>query len=145
MSPPPGGNTNSGAVFETLVVPALTKNGYKVATQETVGVGLGGGKHRLDTLVEAPSGEKILVSLKWQEVSGTTDEKVPFEVIKLLDLLEQFPEFSRAYIILGGDGMRKRLETYYTDGSLARWIIGSDRVKCMTLNQFVKMCNRKVL
>lgn len=108
-------------------------------------MGLGGGRHRLDTFATAPSGEKILISLKWQEVPGTTDEKVPFEVIKLLDLLEQFPEFSRAYIILGGDGMRKRLETYYTDGSLSNWIAGSNRVKCLTLNQFIKACNRKTL
>jgi hypothetical protein len=146
VTPPPGGShTTSGAVFEHLVVPALEKNGYTVSSQETVGVGLGGGKHRLDTFAISPTGDKIIISLKWQEVGGTTDEKVPFEVIKLLDLLTQFPEFARAYIILGGDGMRKRLETYYTDGSLAKWIVGSDRVKCLTLNQFIKACNRKTL
>jgi hypothetical protein len=145
MTPPGGSNTKSGSVFETLVVPALEKNGYIVTSQKTIGVGLGGGKQRLDTYAVSPAGEKILISLKWQAVSGTTDEKVPFEVIKMLDLLEQYEDFNKAYIILGGDGMRKRLEKYYTDGSLARWIKGSDKVKCLTLNQFINACNRNTL
>jgi len=106
---------------------------------------LGGGKHRLDHIAVTPAGERIPISLKWQQTGGTTDEKVPFEVIKLLDLLEQNAEFSRAYVVLGGDGMRKHLENYYTNGSLAKWIAGSDRVKCLTLNQFISACNRKSL
>ena len=146
MSPPPGGaGTRSGTVFQTIVQPALERNGYQISRQSIVGKGLGGGSHRLDYLALTPSGEKLVISLKWQEVSGTADEKIPFEVIKLLELVEQDPSFARAYIILGGDGMRPRLRKYYTDGSLARWIIDSDKVRCLTLNQFIKACNRQAL
>ena len=121
MSPPPGGRgTRTGGVFENVVAPALESNGYVITTVRTVGSGIGGGQHRIDKLAVAPSGERILISVKWQEVGGTTDEKIPFEVIKLLDLLEQNQDFSRAYIILGGDGMRKRLIDYYIGGSLSR-------------------------
>lgn len=146
MSPPPGGaGTRSGQVFEAVCVPALRKNGYKVSLQKVVGLSLGDAKHRLDHYVEAPNDDKIIVSVKWQDVSGTTDEKVPFEVIKLLYLMEQYPEFKRAYIVIGGDGHRQHLVDYYVSGGLNRWIVGGDRVTCVTLNQFIKACNRHQL
>lgn len=143
---PGGSGTRSGSVFEAVVKPALEQNGYTVGSQQIIGIGIGGGRHRLDHYAVSPSGEKILVSVKWQEVHGTTDEKIPFEVLKLLDVLDQNQDYSRACIVLGGDGMRKHLETYYTDGSLSRWISAmQDRVRCMTLNQFIKACNRRLL
>ena len=55
-----GGSTRSGSVMESLVIPVLETNGYAVKTQKTIGIGLGGGKHRLDTFVEASNGDKIL-------------------------------------------------------------------------------------
>lgn len=141
-----GSNTRSGGVFEKICEPALTENGYEIGSQQTIGAGLGGGKHRVDHYARAENGEMILISVKWQDTAGTVDEKIPFEIIKLLDLLDQSETYQRAVIVLGGDGMRRHLEQYYTDGSIWKWIAGhGSRVRCMTLNQFISACNRKTL
>jgi hypothetical protein len=40
------------------------------------------------------------VSLKWQQVGGTAEQKVPFEVMCLADAVRA----GHAYLVLGGDG-----------------------------------------
>jgi hypothetical protein len=143
----PPGNTSSGAVLEDLVVPVLKRNGYAAQMQLNIGGGLGGGKHYLDALVTAPNAAKILVSLKWQQTGGTTDEKVPFEVIKLLHAMHSEPAFAtaRAYIIIGGDGFRARLLAFYKSADFRSHINHSERVEILTLNEFITRANKKNL
>jgi hypothetical protein len=56
--------------------------GSSVQKRVVVGVWLGGGKHIVDVVAEK-DGRRLIVSLKWQQVSGTAEQKVPFEVICL--------------------------------------------------------------
>ena len=63
---------------------------------------MGGGKHKVDLVVETKD-ERILVSVKWQQVSGTGEQKVPFEVMCLADAVRKSQgRFRRAYLVLGG-------------------------------------------
>ncbi len=84
MSP---GSTRTGGVLERMIVPALDQGGYTYQTQVLLGKRLGIGRHMVDAVAEK-DGRKILISLKWQQVSGTAEQKVPFEVICLLEALE---------------------------------------------------------
>lgn len=77
-------DTSTGGVLEAMVLPALTRGGYTYQTQQSIGQRFGGGKHIVDVIAEK-NGAKYLVSLKWQQVSGTAEQKVPFEVICLAD------------------------------------------------------------
>jgi len=135
MSP---GSTRTGGVLERMILPALEQGGYSCETQVKLGKRLGIGNHVIDAIAEK-DGQKILVSLKWQQVSGTAEQKVPFELICLLEVLEA-GEYRKAYLVLGGEGWT--LRAFYTSGGLKRFLVNSDRVEVMTLEGFVARANQ---
>ncbi len=135
MSP---GSTRTGGVLERMVVPALEQGGYTFETQVHVGRRLGTGKHMVDAVVTR-GGEKILVSVKWQQIRGTAEQKVPFEMICLADALET-GLYERAYLVLGGEGWT--LRTFYTSGALRRFIPLAERIEVVTLEGFVGRANQ---
>ena len=91
------------------MLPALEQGGYAYKTQVHFGQRLGLGKHIVDAVVEK-DGRKFLLSLKWQQVSGTAEQKVPFEVICLIEALED-GKYEKAYVVLGGEGWTLRDST----------------------------------
>ena len=106
-------------------------------TQVVVGQRIGGGRHRVDVLAEK-NGQRHLISWKWQQVGGTAEQKVPFEVICLIDAV-QADGFSKAYIVLGGEGWT--LRDFYTSGGLNRYIPRAEGVEVLTLEGFVAKAN----
>lgn len=76
--------------------------------------------------------------MKWQQVSGTAEQKVPFEVICLLDALSG-GQYSKAYLVLGGEGWS--LRNFYTSGGLQKFINYGDQVEILTLEAFVAKAN----
>ncbi len=77
-------NTLTGAVLEDTVVPALRRNGYNFVVQQNVGASFTGKKHRADVVINLSETTRTIVSVKWQQSAGTAEEKVPFEIIKLI-------------------------------------------------------------
>jgi len=134
-------NTNTGGVLEAMVLPALTRGGYCAEQQVLVGTRCGGGVHKVDA-VAARQGEKVLVSVKWQQTGGTAEQKVPFEVMCLADAVRS-EQAARAYLVLGGDGWT--LRDYYTSGALADHLIHAALVKVVTLEAFVRLANNSEL
>ena len=65
MSP---GNTTSGLVLESMILPALQKGGYTVKTQVHIGARFNGGKHFADAVAEKGD-RRILLSVKWHLVN----------------------------------------------------------------------------
>jgi hypothetical protein len=124
-----------------MVLPALKRGGYSWRSQVACGTRPGGRRHVIDALAEK-DGETILVSLKWQQTSGTAEQKVPFEVMCLADVVRA-GEASRAYLVLGGDGWT--LRDYYTSGALKEHLIHSDLVRVVTLETFAALANRSGL
>jgi hypothetical protein len=135
MSP---GSTRTGGVLERMVVPALEQGGYTFATQVNVGQRLGLGRHVVDAVV-TKGGEKILVSVKWQQIRGTAEQKVPFEMICLAEVLDA-GLYDRAYLVLGGEGWT--LRNFYTSGGLRRFIPLAERIDVVTLEGFVGRANQ---
>jgi len=56
-------------------------------------------RHFVDVIAEK-DGKRFLVSLKWQQLSGTAEQKVPFEVISLADAVTK-DGFTKAYLVVG--------------------------------------------
>jgi len=135
MSP---GSTRTGGVLERMILPALDQGGYAYETQILLGKRLGIGRHMVDAVAEK-EGRKILISLKWQQVSGTAEQKVPFEVICLLEALEAGLH-EKAYLVLGGEGWT--LRNFYTAGGLKRFLVNSEKVEVLTLEGFVGRANQ---
>lgn len=134
MSP---GNTQTGGVLEAMVLPALANGGYAYKTQVNIGKRLGVGKHVIDVVAER-DGLSILVSVKWQQVSGTAEQKVPYEVICLMEAL-QAGRYSKAYLVLGGD--KWSLRQMYVAGGLCKFLNHRDMVEIVTLEGFVARAN----
>lgn len=130
-------NTNTGAVLEAMIVPALVRGGYTCDRQTIVGTRCGGGVHKVDAIATKDD-HRILVSLKWQQTGGTAEQKVPFEVMCLADAVRA-GHAARAYLVLGGDGWS--LRDYYTSGALAEHLIHAKLVRVVTLEAFVRLAN----
>ena len=131
-------DTGTGAVLERMVIPALEGGGYLVQKRVVVGERLGGGKHIVDVLARK-NGRRLIVSLKWQQVSGTAEQKVPFEVICLEDALKT-SSYHGAYVVLGGEGWK--LRNFYTRGGLESYLRLSGKIRIITLESFVAKANR---
>lgn len=124
-----------------MIIPALERGGYAHIEQVNIGTRLGGGRHMVDTLAER-NGERILVSLKWQQTSGTAEQKVAFEVMCLADAVIT-DHFDKAYLVLGGEGWN--LRTFYVGGGLQSHLVHGDKVRIVTLETFIALANRGAL
>ena len=130
-------NTSTGAVLEAMVLPALDRGGYVWRVQVEAGTRPGGRRHQVDAIA-AKDGDDVLVSLKWQQTSGTAEQKVPFEVMCLADAVRA-GKATRAYLVLGGDGWT--LRDYFTSGKLSEHLIHAALVQVITLEAFVRLAN----
>jgi hypothetical protein len=118
-------DTRTGVVLERMILPALENGHYSVRTHVSVGTRLGGGTHIVDAVATRADGRLIIISLKWRQVSGTAEQKVPFEVICLEEALKS-GIYEKTYVVLGGEGWKLRtfirVEHYkYTCDSLGRF------------------------
>lgn len=124
-----------------MILPALQRGGYRYERPQVVGRRPGGTRHIVDVVAER-DGCRYLVSLEWQQVAGTAEQKVPFEVICLSEAL-MTGHFAKAYLVLGGEGWT--LRSFYTGGGLKKHLVHGERVDIVTLEQFVAMANRGAL
>jgi len=130
---------STGEVLEEMILPTLQRGGYEYEKKQNIGIRPTGRKHIVD-VIATKDGKKILISLKWQQVRGTAEQKVPFEFISLLYALETSQQFNAAYLVLGGDGWK--LREFYVDGGLDKYIIRKDdRVKIIAFETFVGLAN----
>ncbi len=134
-------DTRTGSVLEAMVLPALARGGYAYASQVNVGVRFGGGRHVVDVVARDAEGHEYLISLKWQQVSGTAEQKVPFEAICLAEAVRTSAgKFSKAYLVLGGTGWR--LREFFIEGGLREHLRYGDAVVITSLEAFVARANR---
>lgn len=130
-------NTRTGSVLEAMILPALKQGGYEYRTQQAIGTRFAGGRHIVDAIAEK-NGQRFLISLKWQQTGGTAEQKVPFEVMSLADVVVN-GEFAKAYLVLGGEGWT--LRDFYVSGDLKKHLSHADTVEILTLESFVARAN----
>lgn len=104
-------DTSTGGNFESIVEACLRKSAEKdqfvLRKQSTVGEKPGGqSMHRVDwELISITKPDlRGLLSCKYQGTSGTAEEKIVFEVIKLLHTMSVDTRYKHSWIALGGDG-----------------------------------------
>ena len=120
-------NTSSGKYYEETVQRAIerscNKNGLTAKRQQKVGASPSGRRHVVDWELVSNSNDQVrgLVSCKFQDTGGTAEEKVPYEVLKLLFAMENDSRYKRAWIVLGGKGWTDGLKSFYEKG-LRMWI-----------------------
>jgi hypothetical protein len=135
------GTTTTGAVMEQMVLPALERGGYEYFRQVIIGERLGGGKHIVDLVAYNEDGKGYLVSMKWQQTSGTAEQKVPFEAMCLIQAVLAEPDrYQKAYLVLGGPSWT--LRDFFTNGGLLPYLRHDALVSVLTLEAFVARANR---
>ncbi len=125
-----------------MALPALNRGGYSYKRGVKIGTRLGISQHKIDVLAEDPAGSQYLISMKWQQVGGTAEQKIPFEVICLIEAMKQ-EKFQSAYLVLGGDGWRYK--DVYLSGALNEYIRGAEQVHIVSLDRFVSLANQSKL
>ncbi len=134
-------DTRTGYVLEQMIIPSLAHGGYSYEAQYNIGHRLGGGRHVVDVLAKDSERNKIIISLKWQQVSGTAEQKVPFEAMCLAEtILSSQGAYKKAYLVLGGEGWR--LRDFYTGGGLDKHLSYSNLVDIVTLEGFIARANQ---
>jgi hypothetical protein len=138
-------NTRTGDVLERMVLPALDHGGYVYECRKNIGQRFGaGGRHFVDLVIRDPTGNAFLASLKWQQSSGTAEQKVPFEVICLAEAINASKgAYTKAYLVLGGSGWT--LKQFYVKGGLKEHLRNCDHVTILALDDFVALANRRRL
>lgn len=143
---PGSSGTRTGSTLEVTVEAVLLNNSYAVEKQVIVGSKPGGGRHKADIVGMRPNGSKFIVSLKWQQTAGSAEEKIPFEVIKLLHAFrESANTYDKAYIVIGGDGFSAGLVEFYTSAEFRSYLQNSERIELLTLNDVITRANRGLL
>ena len=132
-------DTTTGAVLEKMIIPALEQGGYHYWKQQYVGERPGGRKHMVDFLVWKEGSNPILVSMKYQDTPGTAEQKVPFEVICLMKAIKDNETYEKAYIVMGGSGWT--LRDFYVEGGLKEYIVNSENVHLLKLEDFIRLAN----
>ncbi len=132
-------DTRTGNVLENMVLHALELGGYALRPQQEIGLRPGGRKHKVDAIAQKDA-RTLLVSVKWQQVSGTAEQKVPFEVICLAEAVRKSDGgFDKAYLVLGGEGWT--LRGFFVGGGLQQHLRYGDLVQITTLESFIALAN----
>lgn len=136
-------DTTTGSNYEQIIEMCLKrsceKNGMVAKSQVTVGEKPGGGKHRVDWELALISNPEVrgLVSCKFQGTSGTAEEKIAYEVIKLLHAMEHDLRFKQSWIIMGGDGWSPGMKGF-VNSELVKWVPAmAGKVFILTTDQLI--------
>lgn len=84
----------------------------------------GGGSHYVDIEIISSTDVQTrgLFSCKWQKSGGTTDEKIAYEVIKLLSAMEFDERYKHAWIAMGGTGWSQSILNFVASNEIEKWI-----------------------
>ena len=136
-------NTRTGNVMEDMLTNSLKQGNYEFNKGANVGTRLGGGKHMVDILVYEKD-EVYLVSSKSQQTSGTAEQKIPFEVMCLGDVIRNNQTVTKAYLVLGGKGWSRK--EYFLSNEFKNDLAEfCKKVRIIDLEDFVAIANQRKL
>ena len=145
-------DTTTGKDFEDSILPSLERGAYQFKTQENIGKRIGGNTYRMDCVAEDRK-KIIFISLKWQQTTGTAEQKIPYEVICLakavMDYKTKTNKEVEAYLVLGGidkngNSFGWTLRNFYINEGLKPYLNPDclDLVKIIKTDNFIALANR---
>lgn len=140
-----GRNTTTGSKYEKLIADVIKhsceKNNYTYNPQVAIGKRPIGGEHIIDWLLidNTDLNRRGLISCKVQNVSGTAEEKIAYEVIKLLFAMKNDSRYVHSWIILGGIGWSPGLYDFLTK-ELPNWVPEmKEQISILNTDQLISM------
>jgi hypothetical protein len=131
--------SNYESIIEMCIKRSCEKNSLSAFPQSTVGEKPGGGRHRVDWEIFRTTEPNFrgLISCKYQGTSGTAEEKIAYEVIKLLYSMKMDTRYKKSWIIMGGEGWSPGMREF-VNFHLVEWIPEMlDRVEILTTDQLI--------
>lgn len=131
--------SNYEAIIEMCIKRSCERNELTAVSQAMVGDKPGGGKHRVDWEIFRSSEPTYrgLISCKFQGTSGTAEEKIAYEVIKLLHTMKTDSRYKKSWIIMGGDGWSAGMKLF-VNHHLSEWIpLMKGKVEILTTDQLL--------
>ena len=120
----------TGKAFENFVVHSLEQMDLDVEEQVAIGLRPTGGTHVTDVILQG----NTIVSLKYQNVAGTAEEKIPYEQMCLQHACETYG-YDKAFLVLAGPGWKHDKE--YIDGCFSKWM-NTPNVEVVSYEDFMK-------
>jgi hypothetical protein len=156
-------DTSTGGVLESMIIPSLKRSGYHYRKGVFIGQRPGGGRYKADIVVWKDRKKIILISSKWQQVGGTAEQKVPFEIISLIKIVlgwRRGKKFKikcedckrdfiietnkiKPFLVLGGPGWT--LKQFYLKGGLNKYMRYSRLVNIILLEELIAKINQRKL
>jgi len=128
-------DTTTGTNYETEVENLLEEfSDHEVESQVMVGAKRNGGKHYCDIVLNGDE----LISLKYQRVLGTAEEKIPFEFMKLQHAVDDHGYKSATIVVSGPDKAWKWKDYYLSEEFRAKMKSIYPDVRIINHDQFVQ-------
>ena len=127
------------AIIEMCIKRSCEKNNLEAIAQSTIGIKPGGGRHRVDWEIvdKNDSNNRGLISCKYQGTSGTAEEKIAYEVIKLLHAMKEDTRYKKSWIVMGGEGWSEGMREFVRN-HLSEWIPEMKKsIKILTTDQLI--------
>lgn len=128
-------DTTTGKSYEDVIEELLLEHtNHKVKAQVNVGKKRNGGKHYVDILLN----DDVLLSLKFQRVQGTAEEKVPFEIMKLQHAVDDHGYKCAVLVLAGPDNAWKWKDYYLSEEFQSNMKKIYPDVRIISHNQFIE-------
>lgn len=125
----------TGNYAERTIKCLLSEKGYEIKRQQLIGLSIY--KHRLkcDFFISNVMGypDGLIIESKWQEVSGSADEKFPYLV---KNIKEKFP--CPAIVVVGGNGCKQGALDWLKDQ------VDDKLIAVFTVEEFMIYITRKL-
>ena len=153
---PGGSGTKTGKILENMIKSALIDNGYGVCYQKYIGKSLFNTRYKADFVVsphptasgkcDMKSPEKVIISCKWQQVAGTAEQKLLYEIATLIKIIKESNNTVRkAYVVLGGHGFRRETTEYFFSQRHREVLKDGELVEILSMEDMVAKINKREL
>ncbi len=133
---PGGSGTRTGTGQELMIESLLEFNHYDYQKQVFIGKQLFNNRYKADFVVD----HSIIISLKWQQVAGTAEQKVIYEIASLIKIIEN-DNFKKAYVVIGGNGFSQNAKEYLFSQEHRNILKHGDLVENIGVEDFIARLN----
>ncbi len=139
---PGGKGTKTGAFWELVIRPVLDIHySGRFQTHVPVGRQLFGAAYYADFVVRDDAGG-IIVSAKWQQVRGTAEQKLLYEIASLISIIRNSDEYRKAYVVLGGIGFSGGARSFLLRNDHRKVLADGHLVEVVSLEDFLSRANK---
>ena len=138
---PGGSGTRTGAGQEIMIESLLKYNKYNYEKHIFIGNQLFNNRYKADFVID----NSIIVSLKWQQVPGTAEQKAIYEIASLIKIIEESDKYTKAYLVIGGNGFSSNAKEYLFNQRYANILKNGNLVRSISVEDFIAKLNNNDL